>query len=435
MSLWARVPEARLALWAPDGTLIISQPNLDQVLRLSPDGSGGATQAVLLQGLTQPHGLAFHKSTLYVAESSAVAAYDYNNGKVTNRRVVVANLPDDSSEAELGGKYAHALKSIAVDSNGTLFITIGSTGNVSPQDRTKKPERAAVLRLLPGSTQLETFARGVRNGVGLAFAPNGVLWTLVNNRDNIQYPYSRPWGGDPNPQGKVLPDYVDDHPPELIASLPEGRDLGYPYCNADPDPQASGPGQTPVSSKEPIWSNDIEMNTDGMALNCSALKRIERTFGAHSAGLGLAFATLPGFGLGALIGAHGSWNRAPSRAPEVAFFPYNKGALGAQQTLIGGFQASSGARWGRPVAPLLGPDGALYVTDDYAGAVYRLTMGEAALPAPAPVSSPGQGPSMTAPLQASPRVPVGPARQQSSADRVAASVLTLVSMFVVTLIV
>jgi glucose/arabinose dehydrogenase len=75
---------------------------------------------------------------------------------------------------------------------------------------------------------------------------------------------------------------------------------------------------------------------------------------------------------GALVGVHGSWNRQPPRAPEVSFFPWRAGRLGDQQTFVGGFQADDGSRWGRPVAAVVGPDGAVYVIDDYAGAVYRL---------------------------------------------------------------
>jgi glucose/arabinose dehydrogenase len=73
-----------------------------------------------------------------------------------------------------------------------------------------------------------------------------------------------------------------------------------------------------------------------------------------------------------LLGVHGSWNRTPPRAPEVSFFDWRNGTLGPQQTLVGGFQDEDGSRWGRPVAAVAGPDGAVYVTDDYAGAVYRL---------------------------------------------------------------
>jgi glucose/arabinose dehydrogenase len=97
--------------------------------------------------------------------------------------------------------------------------------------------------------------------------------------------------------------------------------------------------------------------------------------GAHSAPLGLAFTAvvLPSpYADGALVGIHGSWNRQPPRAPEVSFFAWRDGNLGDQQTLVGGFQADDGSRWGRPVAAVVGPDGAVYISDDYAGAIYRL---------------------------------------------------------------
>ena len=74
-----------------------------------------------------------------------------------------------------------------------------------------------------------------------------------------------------------------------------------------------------------------------------------------------------------LVGVHGSWNREPPRAPEVAFFPWQDGALGNQQTLVGGFQAPDGSRWGRPVAAVVGPDNAVYVTDS--SGVWEISVG------------------------------------------------------------
>jgi glucose/arabinose dehydrogenase len=76
---------------------------------------------------------------------------------------------------------------------------------------------------------------------------------------------------------------------------------------------------------------------------------------------------------GALIGVHGSWNRQRPQAPEVSYFAWEAGTLGGQQTLVGGFQAADGSRWGRPVAAVVGPDGSVYITDDHADAIYRLT--------------------------------------------------------------
>jgi glucose/arabinose dehydrogenase len=356
ISVWARIPKARLAAWAPDGALLVSLPADGKVLRLTPAGNGVPHQSVLLDGLDAPHGVAFAGSTLYVAESDQVNAYTYNGGATTERRVVATGLPDNRSP-DLGGAYAHALKSVAVGPDGAVYFSIGSTGNISTEDRDATPERATIMRIPPGGGAYQVFSRGVRNGTGLAIAPDGSVWTAVNNRDNI---------ADPNPGpsfGRVFQDYVDDHPPESLARLTSGRDLGWPYCNPDGDGAA------------PPFVRDVQTNRDGSKLNCAVLPRVEQTLGAHAAPLGLSFVdgALPEpYAHGALAGVHGSWNREPPRAPEVSFFAWQNGTLGDQQTLVGGFQAPDGSRWGRPVAAVVGPDGAVYVTDDDAGAVYRV---------------------------------------------------------------
>ena len=169
----------------------------------------------------------------------------------------------------------------------------------------------------------------------------------------------------------MIPQYVNDHPPEELAALTPGRDLGWPYCNPEPDTQPGAP-RSPLKKADLDYTRDVETNADGAKLDCSTLAPIEQTFGAHSAPLGLTFAPVPGMGEGAVVGVHGSWNRTAPRAPEVSYFPWSNGRLGDQQTLVGGFQASDGSRWGRPVAAVFGPDGALYVSDDQAGAIYRV---------------------------------------------------------------
>lgn len=370
MSVWARVPGARLAVWAPDGALLVSRPAAGQVVRLAP-GPGGVASSVVLGGLTQPHGLAFDGDTLYVAQSDQILGYRYQDGAASAPRTVVSGLPDSRS-AELGGAYAHALKSVAVGPDRSVYYSVGSTGNISEVDRVADPPRAVIMRLAPGGSP-GVFASGVRNGTGLAVAPDGSLWTAVNNRDNIQYPYDRPYGNTSGSSlGQVLPAYVADHPVEALARLTPGRDLGWPFCNpeADEEPGVAGTRYRDGALK---LVRDVETNADGSRLDCGGLAPVERSLGAHSAPLGLSFTDLPGpYGAGALVGVHGSWNRTPPRAPEVSFFPWRGGGLGPQRTLVGGFQAPDGTRWGRPVAAVRGPDGAVYITDDAAGAVYRL---------------------------------------------------------------
>jgi glucose/arabinose dehydrogenase len=353
MSVWARVPKARLAAWAPDGALLVSVPAAGQVLRLTPAHPVPQT-SVLLDGLDQPHGLAFDADTLYVAESDEIDAFGYRGGRADGRHVVAGGLPDARSP-ELGGAYSHALKSVAVGQDGAVYFSIGSTGNVSADDRSAAPPRATIMRIPPGGGQPRVFATGVRNGTGLAVAPDGSIWTAVNNRDQIADPRQGP------AYGKVT-DYVNDHPPESVARLSPGRELGWPYCNPDVDGQ-------------PVFLRDVQTNADGSRLDCAALAPVEQTLGAHSAPLGMSFAdgALPApYTIGGRVGVHGSWNRTPPRAPEVSFFAWRSGTLGPQQTLVGGFQDQAGSRWGRPVAAVVGPDGAVYITDDYAGAIYRL---------------------------------------------------------------
>lgn len=350
MSLWARVPNARLAAWAPDDTLLVSVPASGQVLRLTPDGQRGRP-SVLLDGLDQPHGLAFDGAALYVAESDQINSFRYSEGAATDRRVIATGLPDARSP-ELGGAYAHALKSVTVGYDGAVYFSIGSTGNISAADRTSVPPRATIMRIPPAGGAPAVFSTGVRNGTGLAVAPDGSVWTAVNNRDDVADPR-------PGPDYGKVTGYVNDHPPETLARLTAGRELGWPFCN----PDAGG------------FVRDVQTNADGSGLDCAALAPAEQTLGAHSAPLGLSFVdgTLPEpFTRGALLAVHGSWNRRPPRAPEVSFFAWRNGTLAPQQTLVGGFQADDGSRWGRPVAAVVGPDGAVYITDDYAGAVYRL---------------------------------------------------------------
>jgi glucose/arabinose dehydrogenase len=363
VTVWARVPGARLLAWTPDGRLLVSRPKSGDVLELVPgQGDAGPAQRTLVAGLNQPHGLAFTGDTLYVAESDQVDSFTYRAGAISGKRVAIDGLPDAKSP-ELGGAYAHALKSVAIGKDGTLYVSVGSTGNISAKDRDANPERATILRAPAGGGQPTVFARGVRNGTGLAIDPDGGVWTAVNNRDNV----ATPSGKD---KGKVVPAYVNDHPLEPLAKLTQGRDLGWPYCNPDPDLKALSYTQRP-------FVRDVQNNPDGSKLDCTKLPPVEQGMGAHSAPLGLSFATSPGlggeYGPGALVGIHGSWNRTPPRAPEVSFFAWRNGTLGPQQTLLTGFQGADGSRWGRPVMAVQGPDHALYVSDDQAGAIYRVT--------------------------------------------------------------
>ena len=107
---------------------------------------------------------------------------------------------------------------MAVGPDHALYFSIGSSDNISADDRDATPERASIMRVPPGGGPPEVFARGVRNGTGLAVAPDGSVWTAVNNRDDIAYPFDAPFGdARESSQGEVIVDYVNDHPAEELA--------------------------------------------------------------------------------------------------------------------------------------------------------------------------------------------------------------------------
>jgi glucose/arabinose dehydrogenase len=371
--VWALVPGARLETWTPAGNLLVSSPANGTVTELIPRRARDRPPAhrVLLSGLDGPQGIAFARLAgreyLFVAETNEIDRYAWRNGTPGARAVLAGHLPT-------GG--AHPLKNVVVARDGTVFFDIGSASNASPPSGTTPP-RATVIAVGAGGARLRVFARGVRNGDGLSFAPDGTLWTAVNERDNLAYPFHRAYGGHADAYGQEMTSYVSEHPPDEVARLTAGRNLGWPYCNPDPDAHPGRAG-TAFDLAEMRFDADVQTNPGGRTLACGRLRRVERGLPAHSAPLGFHFlqgSRLPArWSHGAVVAVHGSWDRQPPRSPAVLWLPWKAGSrtLGAAITLVGGFQAPNGSRWGRPVDAVPGPDGALYVSDDQAGAIYRL---------------------------------------------------------------
>lgn len=379
VEVWARVSGARFAVWTPQHELLVSVPSTGKVIELTPGGDPTAIPStkVLLSGLTQPQGMAFDtiggQRVLYVAESDKIDRYVWNgNGHVGARKVIVSGLPDTNAD----GAPAHRLKEIVVGSDHQFYVDIGSSTNVNTLDPTAKPPRAVVMVYQPNGKG-RVYATGIRNGDGLSFDPDGNLWTAVNERDNIAYPFHRSYGGDAHAYGKVIAAYVSNHPPDELAKLTPGRNVGWPYCNPDPD-VTPGSASSALQYSNLPFDIDAQTNPRGTKLNCSTLAPIERGIPAHSAPLGFHFlegtAMAAPWSNGAVVAIHGSWDRTPPRAPAVLWFPWDaqQQTLGDQVNLVTGFQNADGSRWGRPVDAVPGPDGALYVTDDSAGAVYRI---------------------------------------------------------------
>jgi len=372
--VWARVPDARMEAWTPGGDLLVSDPDGGKIMELRPGGAGTAAVRTLLAGLTYPQGMAFArldgKWVLYVAESDQIDRYRWGAGGVSGvRTVIAARLPDLDPD----GDDVHRAKDVTVAADGTVYFNVGSSSNASPGDRAMSPQRAVIMAVSPGGTDLRVVERGVRNGEGLAVAPDGTVWTAVNERDNIPYPAHRPYGTYRDAFGRVIRGYVNNHPPDEVVPVTAARDLGWPYC--DPDQDDSHPAGSLAGV--PLVP-DAATNPDGNALDCAALPPVEVGLPAHSAPLGMTFledSTIPApWSGGAVIAAHGSWDRQPPQPPAVLWLAWNasQGTLEPAVTLVGGFENPDGSFWGRPVDAVPGPDGALYVSDDTAGAIYRL---------------------------------------------------------------
>lgn len=376
--VWARVSEARLEAWTPQGDLLVSQPSNGQVTELIPRRrrSQPPQQRVIISGLSAPQGLAFARlngqEVLYVAEQGEVDRYDWSDGTVGARTVVAPNLPETAPS----GSDNHTLKNVVVGPGGRIYVDIGSGSNASPPGNSIPP-RAAVVSYAANGGGMRILATGIRNGDGLSFAPDGTLWTAVNERDQISYPFHHAYGTSTDAYGQVMQAYVNDHPSDELARLTPGRNLGWPYCDPDPDVHPGVPG-TGLHYGNLPFTNDQQTNPNGAALNCAKLSPLNRGLPAHSAPLGFHFlegSRLPSrWAHGAVVAVHGSWDRQPPRAPAVLWLPWESAArtLGSPVTIVGGFQSAAGNRWGRPVDAVPGPDGALYVSDDTAGAIYRI---------------------------------------------------------------
>jgi glucose/arabinose dehydrogenase len=361
--------------WTPEGDLLVSEPGSGRIVELKPGAKRAAGSRTLLSGLNSPQGMAFARVSgrwvLYVGEANRIDRYPWSaRGISGTRTVIAAHLP----ALDPKGDDVHLEKDIAVAPDGTVYFCVGSSSNASPDDRAMKPPRAVIMAVRPDGSDLHVVEKGVRNGEGLAVAPDGVVWTAVNNRDNIPYPFHKSYGGHRDAFGKVIQAYVNNHPPDEVVPVTQGRDLGWPYCN--PDQDLSHPAGSLASVP---FVADALTNPGGRHLHCASLPELQVGLPAHSAPLGLAFlegskVPAPWSG-GAVVAVHGSWNREPPRAPAVLWMAWNAAehTLTPSVPLITGFQNADGTRWGRPVDAVPGPGGALYVSDDTAGAIYRFT--------------------------------------------------------------
>ncbi|HAN17015.1 MAG TPA: hypothetical protein DCP73_16080 [Chloroflexi bacterium] len=332
VSVFALIDGARALHYAPWGEWLVSLPTQGSIIGLKDtDGDGTADQTrTVLSGLRCPYGLAIRDDTLFVAQSTSIARFNHlwGEGTPVPSGVVVDGLPDS-------GCGAHHFRPLAIDHAGAFYIAFGSSCNVCVEADTR---RSTIWKYAVDGTGRE-FARGLRNVVDLSFDPaSGMLWAATNERDALG----------------------DDIPPEPVTPVNEGADYGWPYC---------------------YWNGDswqVDARVPARNPRCEGLTRY---FGvqAHSAPLGITFPSGTGlpetFRGNGFASYHGSWNRSIATGYKVARVITNEGRPVASEDFVTGWNRGPrgpGDAWGRPVDIQEGPDGSLFLTDDVAGAVYRI---------------------------------------------------------------
>jgi glucose/arabinose dehydrogenase len=328
VQVFARVAGARWLALGPDGAVYVSQPGRGQVTRLvDATGDGVAdSQRVVLSDLERPHGMAFHKGYLYVA----------NTDGVVRARLGADGVPAGSAERvnsySSGG--GHWTRTVIFGADSAMYVSIGSTCNVCEE---RSPDRAAVMRYDEDGRNGRLFARGLRNAVGMAVHPTTKrIWVSQHERDNLA----------PNHQ---------DLPAEEINVLRDGGDYGWPYCHDDRVPS-------------PEYGN---------AARCATTVAPALRMQAHSAPMALEFldraTTFPSDYRGdALVAFHGSWNRDVPTGAKVVRVRLRDGRPVSYADFVAGWQRPDGSRWGRPVGIVVARDGSVLISDDMGGVVYRV---------------------------------------------------------------
>jgi glucose/arabinose dehydrogenase len=323
----SNVPGARSMALGARGTLFVGTRGEGKVYALvDRNGDQRADEVITIaRGLNMPNGVAFRDGALFVAEVSRVLRFDHIEERLKNPpRPLVVN-------ESFPTKSHHGWKFIRFGPDGRLYVPVGAPCNVCEE---KDPRFATIMRLDRDGKNTEIFARGVRNTVGFDWHPlTGELWFTDNGRD---------WLG-------------DDRPPDELnrAQLP-GLHFGFPYRHGRdiPDPEY-GKGRR----KEEFVPPAMEL-------------------GPHVASLGMRFYTGTMFPAEyrnqILIAEHGSWNRSEPVGYRLTLVRLEGNRAVSYEVFAEGWQ-SDGTAWGRPVDLQLMPDGSLLVSDDKAGAIYRIS--------------------------------------------------------------
>lgn len=319
----AGLDHPRFMAVGPDGTLFVAEPGANRVVALPDLDSDGRADEIVEVGTDYDlaHSVAFTEDgSLLVAGSGTLYQVTLDDA-----------YHEDSRQAilEYAGGGGHSTRTVVVRPDGSLLVSVGSSCNVCWEE---DPERATIITAPPEGGEWRVLMRGLRNAVGLAIDPaTGDPWATVNGRDLMG----------------------DDVPPETLYRVVDGADAGWPRCHAG-------------DIVDPEFGNQPDPDTG--LVGCAGVVAPAAQFQAHMAPLGITF--WDGY---AIIAFHGSWNRSEKVGYEVWRLPWDYGPAGEAETFISGFlDRESGEATGRPAGVVVGADGALYVSDDKAGYIYRV---------------------------------------------------------------
>lgn len=326
------VENARSLALGSSGIIFVSTRKLGHVYALvDSDGDFRAEKVYKIgSGMNSPNGIAFKDGSLYVAEINRILRFDQIEKNLANPPkpvVVTEQFPKDGH---------HGWKFIAFGPDNKLYVPVGAPCNICNNEDTK-PIYAAIHRINPDGTGLQTVAKGVRNTVGFTWHPvTGQLWFTDNGRD---------WMG-------------DDIPPcELNVVSKEGEHFGYPFLHG-------------AGIKDPEFGNFVGNRV---------ITPPARSLDAHVAPLGVKFYTGSQFPESyrnnvAFIAEHGSWNRAKKIGYRVMMVKTDGTRGTSYEPFASGWLDDKNDQvWGRPVDLLQLPDGSMLVSDDFANVVYRIT--------------------------------------------------------------
>ncbi len=327
ISVYAEVPNARSMCWGNKGTLFVGNRAEDNVYAVRDENNDGTADKIykIATGLNTPNGVAFKDGNLYIALIDRILRLDNIEDNLSNPPkpvTVTTDYPDDGH---------HGWKFIAFGPDGKLYVPVGAPCNICEK---KDPQYSSITRINADGSGKEIYAHGIRNTVGFAWHPETKeMWFTENGRDMMG----------------------DDMPGDELNIAPKaGMHFGFPYCHQG-------------NTLDPEF---------GKGKKCEDYAAPAQILAPHVAALGMRFYTGSSFPAEyknqVFIAEHGSWNRSTPLGYRVMLVKYEGNKVISYEPFATGFLQGNKTN-GRPVDIEIAPDGSLLVSDDFAGAIYKIS--------------------------------------------------------------